>query len=205
MKGVPMVIFNRTQKDAIQAAFESVKSDLKWEWSDLGLPLDSSLREHNARVAMALLHELEIPVAKDKVTEVARIFSVMARDRTVKVNMPPEPKRDDPENFRFDGVPVNETELVEKIKQYLPTLAHGSISGCINDIVLGRGKATGNHAAVLHASAGRNGTGRTCTLFFKRDGKDLGNVIGVGQHTTSNSYAISWTSGGLLGRTLVLT
>lgn len=84
--------------------------------------------------------------------------------------------------LKFGGDEVDdEKALVAKIKQYLPSSGHGNISQALNDVILGRGKATTGHSGVLHASAGPQQKGKGCTLFFKRSG-NIADVVGVGQH-----------------------
>ena len=94
--------------------------------------------------------------------------------------------------FEINGEACKEEELISWIQSKLPENGHGNISGCINDIVLGRGKATTGHSNVLHASAGKKDANGGCTLFFERNEAStaFGNVVGVGQHKTNTSYTI---------------
>jgi hypothetical protein len=93
--------------------------------------------------------------------------------------------------------------LTNKIKNALPQNGHGNISQALNDVILGRGKATTGHSGVLHASAGKSGAAGGCTLFFTRDGSGNVDVVGVGQHKTSTSYQI-YNGLGLEGKVLEL-
>jgi hypothetical protein len=76
---------------------------------------------------------------------------------------------------------ADDQALIAKIKAKLPTSGHGNINQALNDVILGRGKATTGHSGVLHASAGPQQKGKGCTLFFKRSGKTV-EIVGVGQH-----------------------
>lgn len=82
--------------------------------------------------------------------------------------------------FKFKGNnEATEKEVVAFIKKHLPSGGHGDISQSLNDVVLGRGKATGI-SGVLHASAGTGQSGKGCTLFFKRG--DVPEIVAIGQH-----------------------
>lgn len=89
----------------------------------------------------------------------------------------------------FDGAETTTTEVVATIRTYLPNGNNASIKQALNDVVLGRGKATTGHDDVLHASSGSAGKAGGCTLFFKRNGSEV-DIIGIGQHETSTSYNI---------------
>lgn len=105
--------------------------------------------------------------------------------------------------LKFDGSELDESGLKDKIKEYLPQNGHGNLNQSLNDVLLGRGKATTGHTGVLHASAGKPGAQGGCTLFFERDGKGNVNVVGVGQHTSSTEYFIHYGLG-LRGKKLSL-
>jgi hypothetical protein len=89
----------------------------------------------------------------------------------------------------------DDKEMISKIKSKLPADGHGNINQALNDVILGRGKATTGYTGVLHASAGiaekKKGG---CTLFFKRSGNTI-EVVGVGQHQGSKSYMIYFGMG----------
>lgn len=76
---------------------------------------------------------------------------------------------------------ATEAETVVFVKKHLPSNGSGNISQALNDVVLGRGKATTGLSGVLHASSGAKGKAGGCTLFFKRSG-DISEIVGIGQH-----------------------
>ncbi|MGH1338967.1 MAG: hypothetical protein ACRBFS_22820 [Aureispira sp.] len=76
---------------------------------------------------------------------------------------------------------VSPQDFIAFIKKHLPSNGHGDISGAVNDLELGRGKATTGYS-VLHASAGKKGAKGGCTLFFERDAAGNINLVGIGQH-----------------------
>jgi hypothetical protein len=87
--------------------------------------------------------------------------------------------------FSIDGNHnATETQALAAIKHHLPSGGHGNISQALNDVVLGRGKAT-PLSGVLHASAGPQQPGKGCTLFFKRG--TVAEIVGIGQHEEVSS------------------
>jgi len=93
---------------------------------------------------------------------------------------------------------ATEAETVVFIKKHLPSNGYGNISQALNDVVLGRGKATTGVSSVLHASAGAKGKAGGCTLFFKRNG-NISEIVGIGQHVEVTSgqkpkYYINFSS-----------
>lgn len=92
---------------------------------------------------------------------------------------------------------ATEAEATTFIKRHLPSSGHGNISQALNDLTLGRGKATSGASGVLHASAGPEQKGKGCTLFFKRDGDKI-EIVAIGQHEEVKSgqkpkYSIHWS------------
>ena len=113
--------------------------------------------------------------------------------------------------FTWKGGPDagTEKEAVAFIKRHLPSSGHGNISQSLNDVVLGRGKATTGAAGVKHASAGPQQKGKGCTLFFKREG-DLAELIAIGQHEEVTKgkppqYYIHWSSSSSIPKDKVLS
>lgn len=100
--------------------------------------------------------------------------------------------KDEGSAFYVQGEASTREAVIEKIKDALPQNGHGDISQALNDMELGRGKATTGHAGVLHASAGIADAAGGCTLFFVRNEDGSVNLVGVGQHTGSASYQIFW-------------
>lgn len=100
--------------------------------------------------------------------------------------------------FKWKGEDeATEAEATAFIKKHLPSSGHGNISQALNDLTLGRGKATSGASGVLHASAGPEQKGKGCTLFFKRDGNVL-EIVAIGQHEEVKSgqkpqYFINWS------------
>ena len=100
--------------------------------------------------------------------------------------------------FKWKGEDeATDAEATSFIKKHLPSSGHGNISQALNDLTLGRGKATSGASGVLHASAGPEQKGKGCTLFFKRDGNVL-EIVAIGQHEEVKSgqkpqYFIHWS------------
>jgi hypothetical protein len=113
--------------------------------------------------------------------------------------------------FKWKGGPDNagEKEVVAFIKKHLPSSGHGNINQSLNDVVLGRGKATTGAAGVKHASAGPQQKGKGCTLFFKRE-PDHVDLIAIGQHEAVEKgkppqYFIHWSSSSSIPQNKVLS
>jgi hypothetical protein len=92
---------------------------------------------------------------------------------------------------------ATEAEAITFIKKHLPSNGYGNINQALNDVVLGRGKATTGLSGVLHASSGKPDKAGGCTLFFKRSG-DVSEIVGIGQHIAVSSgqkpkYYINYT------------
>lgn len=100
-------------------------------------------------------------------------------------------------SFSWKGTDgATEADAIAHIKRHLPSSGHGNISQAMNDVTLGRGKATSGASGVLHASAGPEQKGKGCTLFFKRTGDDI-EIIAIGQHEQVEKgkkpeYFINW-------------
>ena len=100
--------------------------------------------------------------------------------------------------YAIGGIPCSRKQMIDHINNNIPDNGLGDVSGAVNDMELGRGKATTGYAGVLHASAGKGkGAKGGCTLFFTRDRQGNLNLVGVGQHTGSSSYQIFWSSIGM--------
>ena len=88
------------------------------------------------------------------------------------------------------------TWVLDKIGANERTL--GSVVGqVLNDFTSAKGKATPFKVGgkdVWHASAGKSGTDKTCTLFFTNPEREIGKIVAVGQHKSSSSYEIIWTT-----------
>lgn len=121
----------------------------------------------------------KIPTTHKDYTETKAAAGKLVNDTKVALaELAKKPK----EVYKFGGADVeDDKELTAKIKQFLPSSGHGNISQALNDVLLGRGKATTGHSGVLHASAGPEQKGKGCTLFFKRTGNET-DIVGVGQH-----------------------
>jgi hypothetical protein len=73
----------------------------------------------------------------------------------------------------------------------------GNLKQALNQAFDGAGKATGaykvGNLAVWHASSG-NGAKSVCLFYTlgKMAGKDLGQLVAIGQHETSTKYKLDW-------------
>lgn len=139
------------------------------------------------------LHEKTTPVEEfDKLNEVIKktIAEIVNAQAQAKKNKGPA--------FSWKGEKeATEAEATTFIKRHLPSSGHGNISQALNDLTLGRGKATPGASGVLHASAGPEQKGKGCTLFFKRMGDTL-EIVAIGQHEEVKSgqkpkYFIHWS------------
>lgn len=139
------------------------------------------------------LHEKSTPVEDyNKLNEAVKktVAEVVAAQALAKKNKGPV--------FKWKGEDdATEAEATSFIKKHLPSSGHGNISQALNDLTLGRGKATSGASGVLHASAGPEQKGKGCTLFFKRDGTAL-EIVAIGQHEEVKSgqkpqYFINWS------------
>lgn len=139
------------------------------------------------------LHEKTTTVEEfDKLGETVRktITEIAAAQALAKKNKGP--------TFMWKGEKeASEAEASAFIKKHLPSSGHTNISQALNDLTLGRGKATSGASGVLHASAGPEQKGKGCTLFFKRNGGTL-EIVAIGQHEEVKSgqkpkYFIHWS------------
>lgn len=140
------------------------------------------------------LHEKTTPVEEfEKLNEIVK--------KTVGeiANAQAQAKKTQGPTYKWKGEDgATEAETITFIKRYLPSSGHGNISQALNDLALGRGKATSGASGVLHASAGPEQKGKGCTLFFKRDGNDAIEIVAIGQHEEVKSgqkpkYFIHWS------------
>ncbi len=70
-----------------------------------------------------------------------------------------------------------------------------TVTGIVTDIYVSDIQEKGKTYRLYHVSAGKFGTGKTCTLFFIEDDTfNAANVIGVYQHTGSKTYSAQWKS-----------
>jgi hypothetical protein len=118
--------------------------------------------------------------------------------------------------YSFGGVDCSLDTLLEKITDTEGFNANlPSIKQAMNDLD-SKGKATSRKGEggsvvkvtkggkdVLHASAGKQGQGNGCTLFFTRDAQGNVDIVGIGQHEASDSYRIYYGND-LLGARLQL-
>ena len=139
------------------------------------------------------LNEKSTPVeAYDKLNDAVKkaVAEVLAAQAAAQKSKGP--------SFKWKGEDsATEAEATTFIKRHLPSSGHGNISQALNDLSLGRGKATSGASGVLHASAGPEQKGKGCTLFFKRTG-DVLEIVAIGQHEEVKSgqkpqYFIHWS------------
>lgn len=139
------------------------------------------------------LHEKTTPLEEfEKLSQVAKktIAEIVAAQALAQKNKGP--------TYSWKGEKeATEAEATAFVKKHLPSSGHGNISQALNDLALGRGKATSGASGVLHASAGPQQKGKGCTLFFKRSGGSL-EIVAIGQHEEVKSgqkpkYFIHWS------------
>lgn len=77
----------------------------------------------------------------------------------------------------------------------------------LNDVVGDRHKATpwtclvaGVSRAIKHNSAGKNGTWKTCTIFFVEYPDNVCHVVALGKHKSSKSYTLKYVKPAWTGR-----
>jgi hypothetical protein len=139
------------------------------------------------------LHENTTPVE-----DYEKLHEAVKKVVTEVVNAQALAKKNKGPTFKWKGEEeATETEAAAFIRRHLPSSGHGNISQALNDLTLGRGKATSGASGVLHASAGPEQKGKGCTLFFKRDGNVL-EIVAIGQHEEVKSgqkpqYFINWS------------
>ena len=163
------------------------------------LDLDPAVQKKYGEVLKKLeekvndLNEHSTPVEDyQKVADAVKktVSEVVNAQATAKKNQGPV--------FKWKGEDgANEAEATSFIKKHLPSSGHGNISQALNDLTLGRGKATSGASGVLHASAGPEQKGKGCTLFFKRTGNVI-EIVAIGQHEEVKSgqkpqYFIHWS------------
>lgn len=91
--------------------------------------------------------------------------------------------------------------LEKKVKDALPDDCKKHASQAVNSVINNDSSvkdANKAQSGAKHASAGKKGTGGSCTVFFTREEKNNGldtdiTVIGVGSHEGSSSYMIHWS------------
>lgn len=135
---------------------------------------------------------------KTTVEEFEKFNETVKKTLTEVVNAQALARKNKGPTFTWKGEKeATEAEAIAFIKKHLPSSGHGNISQALNDLTLGRGKATSGASGVLHASAGPEQKGKGCTLFFKRTGDTL-EIVAIGQHEEVKSgqkpkYFIHWS------------
>jgi hypothetical protein len=179
-------------KDLIEKA-KKIDADEAADLAKASEVIDARLKNLVPLIAKAPLDHKDYIGTKEAVTklfaEAKKLAATMeARDAGPKVA------------FVWKGGPdqAGEKEVIAFIKRHLPSSGHGNISQSLNDVVLGRGKATTGAAGVKHASAGPQQKGKGCTLFFKRSDAAV-ELIAIGQHEEVQKgkppkYFIHWSS-----------
>lgn len=154
------------------------------KYGELLKKLEDKVHDLNEKTTPVEEYQKLNDVVKKTVTEVA------TAQAAAKKNQGPV--------FKWKGGDgANEAAATSFIKKHLPSSGHGNISQALNDLTLGRGKATSGASGVLHASAGPEQKGKGCTLFFKRDGNAI-EIVAIGQHEEVKSgqkpqYFIHWS------------
>ena len=174
--------------EQLSTDFKSVKNAMYQEKKIVDSPIEKPLqdllqKDMSTWTSPSNFQKSEevIKVLEAKMEGYMKTFEKMRRESLEKGDI----------KLTFDGDDtLKEADLANKIKGVLPASCHKFISQSMNDVLLGRGKATTGHANVLHASAGKSDGSGSCTLFFTRDSKGNVEVLGVGQHKTNTSYTI---------------